>query len=100
MQGQQVHVVGMPAGWGRELPGVILGGEGAGGAKQVGGDMKKGEQAEKMKIAWRYERLGQFGEASRGGIPAVFVRVPLYILMNLNWFLAQDRDVGLWLCND
>jgi elongator complex protein 4 len=61
VQGHYVHVVGLPEQWGRELPGVV-------------GDLdkseKKREASEKMKIAWRYERLGQFGadSAARGGL--------------------------------
>lgn len=59
-QDHHVHVVGMPEHWGRELPGVV-------------GDSEKTdkpvESTEKMKIAWRYEHLGQFGASTnaRGG---------------------------------
>jgi elongator complex protein 4 len=57
VQGHKVHVVGMGEMWGRELPGVT----------EDRGDRRKEskERAEKMKIAWRYEGLGQF-ESSRG----------------------------------
>ncbi|OCT45072.1 Elongator complex protein 4 [Cladophialophora carrionii] len=51
LQGHHVHVVALPAHWGRELPGVV-------------GESEKREtpaETEKMKIAWRYESLGQFG---------------------------------------
>ncbi|KIV93795.1 hypothetical protein PV10_04984 [Exophiala mesophila] len=52
VQGHHVHVIGLPEHWGRELPGVV-------------GDLEKKDQpasrGEKMKIAWRYESLGQFG---------------------------------------
>ncbi|KIV86840.1 hypothetical protein PV11_02425 [Exophiala sideris] len=52
VQNHHVHVVGMPKHWGRELPGVV-------------GDSEKkdksAESTEKMKIAWRYENMGQFG---------------------------------------
>ncbi|KAF1919851.1 paxneb superfamily protein-like protein [Ampelomyces quisqualis] len=58
VQGQQVHVVGMGEVWGRELPGIS---EDHGGSSRRAGK----ERAEKMKIAWRYEGLGQF-ESSRG----------------------------------
>ena len=59
LQGHHVHVVGPPEHWGRELPGVV-------------GESEKKEtpaETEKMKIAWRYESLGQFGAStsSRGG---------------------------------
>jgi elongator complex protein 4 len=57
VQGHKVHVVGMGEVWGRELPGIS---EGRGDSRKEGK-----ERAEKMKIAWRYEGLGQF-ESSRG----------------------------------
>jgi len=60
VQGQRVHVVGVEEGWGRELPGAVA--LEAGRGEQGGG--------EKMKIAWRYEGLGEFGEGrarARGG---------------------------------
>jgi len=55
VQGHMVHVVGMGEMWGRELPGISEGKE----------DKKKEnkDRAEKMKIAWRYEGLGQFESA-------------------------------------
>jgi elongator complex protein 4 len=58
VQGHHVHVMGMNEAWGRELPAVA-----------EGNSMKKEDEKsidEKMKIAWRYERLGEFG-GSRGG---------------------------------
>ena len=60
LQGQHVHVVGLPEHWGRELPGAV--GEPEKKEKSV-------ENTEKMKIAWRYESLGQFGAGTtvRGG---------------------------------
>ena len=66
VQGHQVHVVGMGEQWGRELPGVIE-------AASFGGEKESriAVDKEKMKIAWRYEKLGDFGATSskRGGIP-------------------------------
>jgi len=63
VQGHHVHVLGMPEQWGRELPGLVGTAETEQG-RSVGND--------KMKIAWRYERLGQAGvgagmSAARGG---------------------------------
>jgi elongator complex protein 4 len=58
VQGHKVHVVGMGEAWGRELPGIT---EDRGDSGRKAGK----ERAEKMKIAWRYEGLGQF-ESSRG----------------------------------
>lgn len=57
VQGHKVHVVGMGEVWGRELPGIS---EGRDDKRKEGK-----ERAEKMKIAWRYEGLGQF-ESARG----------------------------------
>ncbi|KAH6614162.1 paxneb superfamily protein-like protein [Boeremia exigua] len=58
VQGHRVHVVGMGEVWGRELPGI---------AEERGDEKRREskERAEKMKIAWRYEGLGQF-ESARG----------------------------------
>jgi elongator complex protein 4 len=54
VQGHHVHVMGMSDAWGKELPGLSEGGSRGSGAS-------KGIQSDKMKIAWRYERLGEFG---------------------------------------
>ena len=69
MQGHRVLVVGVGEGWGRELPGLMD--TGSKGEKEEQGG-RGGDGGEKMKIAWRYERLGEFrtggGTAgSRGG---------------------------------
>ncbi|KAF2473845.1 PAXNEB-domain-containing protein [Lindgomyces ingoldianus] len=58
VQGHQVHVVGMGEAWGRELPGLA-----------VSKDDERKEKREKMKIAWRYEGLGQFENARGPGLP-------------------------------
>lgn len=58
VQGHKVHVVGMGEFWGRELPGIA---EGRRDEKR----REVRERSEKMKIAWRYEGLGQF-ETARG----------------------------------
>ena len=72
MQGHYVHVVGMDERWGRELPGLFGGSREKGGNEEVKakeGAKEEGKDKDRMKIAWRYERLGQFGErAERGGI--------------------------------
>ena len=59
VQGHQVHVLGINDSWGRELPGLS-----DGDGERRGKEEKKDE--DKMKIAWRYERLGEFGAGSRG----------------------------------
>lgn len=63
LQGHHVHVVAMPEAWGRELPGLAT--ESTKSTSQV-------SQDEKMKIAWRYEKLGQHEPDSlaRGGFRA------------------------------
>lgn len=68
--------------WGRDLPGLAagasqtqvgkqenddhVGGGGMGSKKEEAG----GDKREKMKIAWRYERLGEFGGGGGGGLAA------------------------------
>lgn len=59
-QGHRVHVLGLPEAWGRELPGVVADAEGADSRK------KSIPEADKMKIAWRYEGLGEHGRERRG----------------------------------
>ncbi|RMD41354.1 hypothetical protein DV735_g3786, partial [Chaetothyriales sp. CBS 134920] len=53
LQGHHVHVVGLPAQWGRELPAVA--------------EERKGKvvnEHDKMKIAWRYQALGEGGSVA------------------------------------
>jgi len=61
VQGHQVHLLGVNEFWGRELPGLSTKGEGSTKSEE------KKFAEDKMKIAWRYERLGEFGAGSRGG---------------------------------
>ena len=63
MHGHQVHVVGMPEQWGRDLPGLV----GEEDNQKASHEPLENLGNEKMKIAWRYERLGEFGASSRGG---------------------------------
>lgn len=62
VQGHYVHILGMNEAWGRELPG--FSGEGSSTKSE-----EKRASEDKMKIAWRYERLGEFGAGARGGHP-------------------------------
>lgn len=64
IQGHTLHVVGVGEQWAKELPGLV----GAADAVAEAAAQKKSKAAddEKMKIAWRYERLGQF-DADRAG---------------------------------
>ncbi len=80
IHGHFIHVLGLNEGWGRELPG-LTSGEG----RSKGKEAEKGEQ--KMKIAWRYERLGEFG-AARGGC-SVLVNSPPHKLEANLYFALQ-----------
>ncbi|KAK0119535.1 hypothetical protein ONS95_010976 [Cadophora gregata] len=57
VQGHHVHVLGMNEAWGRELPGL--------GVEDGSKKAETRQNDEKMKIAWRYERLGEFGAGAR-----------------------------------
>jgi elongator complex protein 4 len=59
VQEHRVHVVGLGEQWGRTLPGLI-------GAADSADDKVDKRRDEKMKIAWRYERLGEFGTGIAG----------------------------------
>ncbi|KAL4821393.1 Elongator complex protein 4 [Aspergillus spinulosporus] len=59
VQDQKVHVIGMPEQWGRTLPGLI-------GPAEAADDKSDKRKGERMKIAWRYERLGEFGVGVAG----------------------------------
>ncbi|KAJ5098331.1 hypothetical protein N7532_005332 [Penicillium argentinense] len=64
VQDQKVHVVAVPEQWGRSLPGLI------GTAESLEEKRSDKRKDERMKIAWRYERLGEFGAGvagARGG---------------------------------
>ncbi|KAI9649610.1 Elongator subunit elp4 [Ciborinia camelliae] len=56
LQGHHIHILGMHQGWGRELPGL---GAAEGSSSRKDAESKAAD--DKMKIAWRYERLGEFG---------------------------------------
>src|SRR5436190_16324352 len=69
VQEQIVHVVGVGEQWGRALPGLV-------GAVEGPEDKTRTKEG-KMKIAWRYERLGEFGAGiagSRGGVHSAHER--------------------------
>jgi elongator complex protein 4 len=72
LQGHQVHVVGVGEQWRKDLPGPSD--VGISNSKE---DAIKLMDKEKMKIAWRYERLGEFGGVasnSRGGLRFIRLR--------------------------
>lgn len=84
-----MHVVGVDEQWGRELPGLV---------GVAGGELDKRAEVvpdkERMKIAWRYERLGEFGSGSRGGIaPMLLFRFRVYkkkIFDRVGYMLIRD----------
>lgn len=70
VQGHSVHIVGLGDRWGRELPGLV----------EVTEKERNSQKADdRMKIAWRYERLGQFDASHaspRGGTPFWSIACP------------------------
>lgn len=87
MQDHHVHVVGLPETWARELPGL------------ASESSKKSEvqTSEKMKIAWRYESLGQqSAEVARGGSSDTN-RVVLAISHSI---LTLHREIDLSIVSD
>ena len=87
VQGHIVHIVGVGPQWGRALPGLTGAGE---------GDDRGIKKDEKMKIAWRYERLGEFGAVagSRGWltIHSLLICEVLYISSLWNETTVQDQS--------
>ncbi|KKA25270.1 PAXNEB protein superfamily, partial [Rasamsonia emersonii CBS 393.64] len=59
VQDHKVHVIGIGEQWGRSLPGLV-------GPADLLEDKVDRRKEEKMKIAWRYERLGEFGTGIAG----------------------------------
>ncbi|KAF2009954.1 PAXNEB-domain-containing protein [Aaosphaeria arxii CBS 175.79] len=62
LQGHVVHVVGLGEVWGRELPGIAE-------SRDEEKRRQRSEREEKMKIAWRYESLGEFGGRNANRVP-------------------------------
>ena len=60
VQGHQVHVLGLPKGWARDLPGFT-----AATVESSDGNDDRKRTEDRMKIAWRYERLGEFGKGGQ-----------------------------------
>lgn len=68
VQGHKVHIVGVGEPWARDLPGL----SGSVRVDTARLESRTGAEKERMKIAWRYERLGDFGAglaSARGGTP-------------------------------
>lgn len=70
LQGHHVHVVGLPESWGRELPGQTT--------ERKGASKEAVQETDRMKIAWRYEKLGQQENTSRGGLEYCFSTMHAY----------------------
>lgn len=69
LQGHRIHVVGVGEQWRKDLPGPTN----STSSRENDGSSKAMEK-EKMKIAWRYEGLGEFGAAasnSRGRLTSL-----------------------------
>jgi len=94
VQGHVLHVVGVREGWTRELPGLV----GGTGNKAESSSAK--QESDKMKIAWRYENLGRFGEGP--GSRGVFIsRIFIYRGRQYNYRMqARQQEMHqslLWL---
>ena len=83
-QGHVVHVVGAPVTWPRELPGVVGAAAAEGEGERERRAAKGGE--ERMKIAYRYERLGQFGEGRRTGVATPPSSCFAYVDRMADWY--------------
>lgn len=68
VQGHQLHLVGVPDQWSKDLPDLIEGDTIQPSAKVDAED--HGQR--RMKIAWRYEHLGTIGAGARGQSPLAF----------------------------
>lgn len=88
VQGHYVHVLGVPDAWARELPGLQA-------EKKVSEKSSEQKiQRDKMKIAWRYERLGEFG---KGRLSLYHIAYLAYHFMSANWcerWLIRGRTRG------
>lgn len=80
VQGHTLHILGVGESWGRELPGVS--------SESIKSE-EKSSSDEKMKIAWRYERLGEFGAGSRGGLHLPVYYYEIYDIRKLTCFLSR-----------
>lgn len=76
VQGHRAHVVGVGEQWGRELPGLV----GAGGGVGKESEAVAAVENEKMKIAWRYERLGEFGAGTAGSRGGIALLLPCFLV--------------------
>jgi elongator complex protein 4 len=68
VQGHQVHLLGFGDAWRRELPGL-------GNPESSKKTKSTASSEDKMKIAWRYETLGQRNIPARGIVPHDSTRI-------------------------
>lgn len=87
VQEQRVHVVGVPEQWGRSLPGLI----GSADTVDEKPDKRKGER---MKIAWRYERLGEFGAGVAGSRGEFLILICLIVPFRNHVNPASSRSIS------
>lgn len=100
VQGHSVHIVGVGEPWGRELPAVVK----TAGAESTKPEAQTAAEKDRMKIAWRYERLGDFGtgpSSARGGTPvilrskfAVHNRIDIFWPQIQAFLLANSRSTA------
>lgn len=64
MQGHIIHVIGAGPPWIKELPAVVEG-------RNESRETAKAQEAERMKIAWRYERLGNVNDRGTPSLDSV-----------------------------
>ncbi|TVY31291.1 Elongator complex protein, partial [Lachnellula subtilissima] len=86
VQGHTVHVFGVGEAWGRELPGLS---EEKPKKEVAKVDGIGREREERMKIAWRYEKLGEFG--SGRGACSLFDFVHINNTSSLDFFDLSKR---------
>ena len=89
-QGHKVHVVGYGPSWGKELPGIVA----AEGTDRQRRSSPK--DAERMKIAWRYQRLGEFGADSGRGASSCQPVLPSTLWPNLwiRWLMRHTCSIA------
>lgn len=97
IQGHHIHLLGVSDTWARDLP--ALSTEGKILSKNEGNVPLE----DKMKIAWRYERLGEFGAGARGGHSISFhksIEKPeLYLLFPPSTdYLFRQKFITVFKC--
>lgn len=90
VQGHAVHVLAVPEAWGRELPGLVGNPDDTHRDKVSAGSAA---DKERMKIAWRYEGLGEHGRERRGAsIPLACIYSIDHVVNAYTPLINQHRD--------